>query len=55
MVLGDGGPDYVATAKALVEAGADLSIGDRNGVTALDHAISLGYSEMQKTIKSTDY
>lgn len=52
VVLGDGGPDHLATAKALVKAGADISIGDRNGVTALDHAISLGYSEMQKAIKS---
>ena len=50
VVLGDGGPDHVATAKALVEAGADVSIGDRNGVTALDHAISLGYSDMAQVI-----
>lgn len=51
VVLGDGGPDHVETAKALVEAGADVSIGDKDGVTALDHAISRGYSDMQKAIE----
>jgi ankyrin repeat protein len=52
VILGDGGPDHVATAKTLVKAGADVSIGDKNGVTALDHAISLGYTEMVQVIDS---
>ena len=46
VVLGDGGPDHVETVRALVEAGADQSIGDRQGVTPLMHARQRGYKEM---------
>ena len=47
VVLGDGGPRHVATAKALVTAGANKNIGDRNGVTPLQHrAIRRGYQAM---------
>jgi len=35
VILGDGGPNHVKTAQILVEAGADKSIGDKSGVTAL--------------------
>lgn len=46
VILGDGGPDHVATVKHLVEAGADQTIGDRYGVTPLQHARKLGYAEI---------
>ena len=46
VVLGDGGPDHIKTVEILVEAGADKTIGDRDGVTPLQHAIERGYSEM---------
>lgn len=46
VVLGDGGPNHVATAQALVDAGADKSIGDRSGVTPLEHARDRGYAAM---------
>jgi ankyrin repeat protein len=46
VVLGDGGPRHVATARALVEAGADMTITDRQGRTPLDHARQRGYAEM---------
>jgi uncharacterized protein len=46
VVLGDGGPRHVETVRALVEAGADAKIADRNGVTALEHARRRGYAEM---------
>jgi len=46
VVLGDGGPDHVETARALVVAGADASIADRQGATPLDHARARGYAEM---------
>lgn len=46
VVLGDGGPDHVKTVQILVEAGADKTIGDRDGVTPLQHATDRGYSEM---------
>ncbi|MDH3658496.1 MAG: ankyrin repeat domain-containing protein [Alphaproteobacteria bacterium] len=46
VVLGDGGPDHVETARALVEAGADQTITDREGVSPLDHARARGYDEI---------
>lgn len=46
VVLGDGGRRHVATARALVDAGARGDIGDRQGVTPLQHARARGYSEM---------
>lgn len=51
VVLGDGGPNHTATVKALVEAGADVSIGDRDGVTALQHAVSRGYDRIAAIIR----
>ncbi len=54
VVLGDGGIRHVETARALVEAGADISIGDRNGITALEHAQKRGYDEMVKVIQSAE-
>ena len=46
VVLGDGGPDHVKTAKRLIDAGADRTIADRDGVTPLDHARRRGYADM---------
>lgn len=50
VVLGDGGPDHVRTVQYLVEAGADLSIPDRDGVTALQHAEGRNYTEIAEII-----
>ena len=52
VVLGNGGPDHVATVRALVEAGADIAIADRDGVTALQHARARGYGEIADIIAS---
>jgi ankyrin repeat protein len=46
VVLGDGGERHVATARALVAAGADKTIGDRNGITPLQHAVKRQYRAM---------
>lgn len=46
VVLGDGGRRHVATAKALVQAGARRDLGDRSGVTPLEHARQRGYQAM---------
>ena len=46
VVLGDGGPDHQAVLKALLDAGADRSLTDRDGRTALDLARQRGYAEM---------
>ncbi len=46
VVLGDGGADHTETVRLLLQAGADQSIGDRQGVTPLQHARDRGYAEM---------
>lgn len=50
IVLGDGGSDHLKAARHLVEAGADKAIGDRDGVTPLEHAKKRGYTEMIKVL-----
>lgn len=51
VILGDGGADHVATVQALVAAGADPRIADRNGVTPLGHAKARGYGEMVEILQ----
>lgn len=46
VILGDGGPDHVATVAALVVAGADTRLTDRQGIGALQHARGRGYREI---------
>jgi ankyrin repeat protein len=46
IVLGDGGVRHTETLKALVEAGADVNLADRDGQTPLSLARSRGYEEM---------
>jgi len=46
VILGDGGPRHVQTVRALVEAGANVGIADRQGVTPLRHARARGYGEL---------
>nr|WP_306263895.1 ankyrin repeat domain-containing protein [Pararhizobium sp. IMCC3301] len=52
VILGDGGPDHLATVKALVAAGADRSIADRNGVTPLAHAENRNYQDIAAIIRN---
>lgn len=46
VILSDGGPVHQRILQMLVVHGADLSIGDRDGVTALEHAKARGFQEM---------
>ena len=46
VILGDGGPNHVETVRALVKAGADRAIADRDGVTPLQHAQARRYDEI---------
>ncbi len=46
VILGDGGPAHQEIVRLLLAAGADPSIGDNEGVTALEHARAKGYAEM---------
>lgn len=47
VVLGDGGRRHQATVKALLDAGADVSLRDREGRTALELARLHGYREIE--------
>jgi len=50
VVLGNGGTNHVATVEALVKAGADTDIKDRQGATALTYAKQRGYHDMIKVL-----
>jgi uncharacterized protein len=51
IVLGNGGPRHQATLQALVRAGANLQLTDRQGNTPLQLAKSRGYAEMVKMLE----
>jgi hypothetical protein len=46
IVLGDGGRNHTDTLRALVDAGANVNLADRNGVTPLGQAKQRGFAEM---------
>lgn len=52
VVLGDGGPRHQATLRALVAAGADLALTDRDGRTPLQLARSRGLREMERILEA---
>ena len=52
IVLGNGGPRHVETLRALVAAGADTRITDRQGNTPLMLARAKGYAEMVRILES---
>ena len=52
IVLGNGDAKHTATVKALVEAGADVNIADRQGITPLQHARRRGYVEMARILEN---
>lgn len=51
VILGDGGPGYQEIVELLLKAGADAGIGDKEGVTALEHARSRGYTEIERLLE----
>jgi len=51
VILGDGGPVHQEIVDLLLKAGADASIGDKEGVTALDHARSGGQAEIVQLLE----
>lgn len=54
VVLGDGGPDHQAVLDALLSAGADRTLADRDGVTPLRHAEARGFTEMADRLRRPD-
>jgi ankyrin repeat protein len=51
VVLGDGGPNHQEVVRLLVDAGADRSIADRDGVTPLAHARARGYAGIARLLE----
>ena len=51
MILGDGGPVHTGIVRMLVEAGANVNIADREGVTPLAHAKRHGFREMARILE----
>jgi ankyrin repeat protein len=52
IVLGDGGPRHRQTLQALVDAGANLALADRDGRTPLMLAQARGYTEMVRILSA---
>lgn len=52
IVLGNGGPAHLATLKALVDAGANVNLPDRNQRSPLSLARSHGYLEMIRILEA---
>jgi len=52
IVLGDGGARHQATLKALLDAGANTQLADRNGATPLQLARAHGYAAMVKMLQA---
>lgn len=51
VILGDGGTDHVATVAALLGAGANAELADRQGITPVNHAQERGYDNMLKLLE----
>ena len=50
VILGDGGRAHRRIVRMLVDAGADVDLGDRDGVTPLEHARRRGYAEIERIL-----
>ena len=53
VVLGSGGPEHQEIVRLLIAAGADKSIADGEGVTALEHARANGYATIASILEKT--
>jgi ankyrin repeat protein len=51
VILGDGGKDHQESVKLLLDGGADRSIVDKSGTTALEHAKERGYDEIARLLR----
>jgi ankyrin repeat protein len=51
IVLGNGAQNYFAIVQALIDAGCDVNLPDRNGTTALGHARNRGYSQIARILE----
>jgi ankyrin repeat protein len=51
VILGDGGERHQQIVGILLDAGADRSIADRDGVTAFEHARHQGYAAIARILE----
>jgi len=52
VILGDGGPRHQEIVRILLASGADRTIADKNGVTALRHAEQKGYTAIAALLRA---
>lgn len=52
VILGDGGPRHTEIVRLLVNAGANVNLPDRNGVTPLAHAVRSGQSAIVTLLRA---
>ncbi len=52
VVLGDGSPPYQEIVRLLVEGGAKVNLADREGVTALRHAVDKGQTKIAAILRA---
>ncbi len=52
IVLSDGGPQHQEIVQLLVDAGADVTIADKDGVTPLQHARQKGFTKIAKILET---
>ena len=52
VILGDGGPVHTEIVRLLVEAGANMSVADKDGVTPLAHARRRGFAGMVRILEA---
>jgi ankyrin repeat protein len=50
VILGDGGPPHRQIVRMLLDAGADVNVADREGVTPLEHARRRGYDDIARAL-----
>lgn len=50
VILGDGGKRHQQIVQLLIEHGADIEIADAQGITPLEHARKLGFTEIEKIL-----
>ncbi|NUR79076.1 MAG: ankyrin repeat domain-containing protein [Dermatophilaceae bacterium] len=53
VILGDGGMRHQEIVRILLDAGADRSIADKEGVTALEHTRSKGYAAIARILQQS--
>lgn len=53
VILGDGSPTYQEIVRILLAAGADSELADRDGVTARQHALAMGFDELAAVLAAT--